>query len=585
MAGALSAPGPGRLAAADAVVRADPTVTIGHGDDAEKVDVVPGPRLPAAAVERAAGDPGVARAIGDVAFARGCLRRPRRRAARRRRRSRAGPRLAERRADAVPPDGRAGAGRPARRRRRRTPRRSRRDVAADRDARRRGELPRHRPRRRPGEPRRRPGRAVLRRRRPRRRCRARPGASTRSASSPQPGVAAARCARGCSAHGPEVEVLDRDHGADADAGDPTGRRPHGAGRDLRRDGRDRRRRRAVRRRRHVRARDRPAPARDRRAACPRRDAAPGAAPDRGRGADRCRWRRARSACWPAGRSRRAIVGVLADHGVAPRGFEPGHSWVPLVAALGRGIGIAQLAVVAAARRAGRVRPSRGAARGGDRARPSRLHADAHGVLAASAGGSRWRSSSRARRRSAFSILGGILLATGTALLGRVAARPAGGRCCRGRCGCWVRPGCSRARAWRPTAGARAALATPIVLIAMLVGTQGVLQASSQQTRERVTAARVTADHVVVGHDGAPLPAGTAARLARLPGVDAAAGVLPTRSSCSTRASAGTRRGRRPGSRCADAARAARPPRHERHAARRARLGRRGQQRRRDARAT
>ena len=43
----------------------------------------------------------------------------------------------------------------------------------------------------------------------------------------------------------------------------------------------------------------------------------------------------------------------------------------------------------------------------------------------------------------------------------------------------------------------------------------------------MTAARVTADHVVVGRDGAPLPAGTAAQLARLPGVDAAAGMLET----------------------------------------------------------
>ena len=69
MAGALSAPGPGRLAAADAVVRADPTVTIGHGDDAEKVDVVPGAAAPPAAVERAPelrASPGP---IGDVAFA------------------------------------------------------------------------------------------------------------------------------------------------------------------------------------------------------------------------------------------------------------------------------------------------------------------------------------------------------------------------------------------------------------------------------------------------------------------------------------------------------------------------------------
>ena len=47
MAGALGPPGAGRLAAADAVVRADPTVTIGHGEDAEGIDVIPGPRLPA----------------------------------------------------------------------------------------------------------------------------------------------------------------------------------------------------------------------------------------------------------------------------------------------------------------------------------------------------------------------------------------------------------------------------------------------------------------------------------------------------------------------------------------------------------
>ena len=50
MAGALGPPGAGRFAAADAVVRADPTVTIGRGEDAEDVDVIPGPRLPAAAV-------------------------------------------------------------------------------------------------------------------------------------------------------------------------------------------------------------------------------------------------------------------------------------------------------------------------------------------------------------------------------------------------------------------------------------------------------------------------------------------------------------------------------------------------------
>ena len=47
MAAALAPPGAGRLAAIDAIVRADPTVTIGRGEDAEGIDVVPGPRLPA----------------------------------------------------------------------------------------------------------------------------------------------------------------------------------------------------------------------------------------------------------------------------------------------------------------------------------------------------------------------------------------------------------------------------------------------------------------------------------------------------------------------------------------------------------
>src|SRR4051812_8008550 len=71
MAGALGPPGAGRLAAADAVVRADPTVTIGHGEDADSAAVVPAPRLPMAMVEDAAAVPGVARAVGDLAFPAG----------------------------------------------------------------------------------------------------------------------------------------------------------------------------------------------------------------------------------------------------------------------------------------------------------------------------------------------------------------------------------------------------------------------------------------------------------------------------------------------------------------------------------
>ena len=127
--------------------------------------------------------------------------------------------------------------------------------------------------------------------------------------------------------------------------------------------------------------------------------------------------------------------------------------------------------------------------------------------------------------AAFAILGAMLSATGVALLGRwLLGVPAAVLA-------WPLPlgapgllaGTSlAANRWRT-----AALATPIVLIAMLVATQGVLQASDQSDTERVTADRVTADHVVVGADGAPLPTGTAAQLARLPGVDSATGTLPT----------------------------------------------------------
>jgi len=68
MATGLGAPGPGRFAAADAVVRAPATVTIGHGDGADTVGLQRPARLPAAALGRVAAVPGVASAVGDVSF-------------------------------------------------------------------------------------------------------------------------------------------------------------------------------------------------------------------------------------------------------------------------------------------------------------------------------------------------------------------------------------------------------------------------------------------------------------------------------------------------------------------------------------
>ena len=229
----------------------------------------------------------------------------------------------------------------------------------------------------------------------------------------------------------------------------------------------------------------------------------------------------------------AIASAVVDHGVAPHGFAPGRLLDP-------------------ARRRARPRhrhrparrrrrraprrpgpPGRGAARGrdrapapGDRARPRRARC--------LGGGAAMALLFSGEAAGAFAILGAMLLATGVALLGRwllglpaaALARPLR------RLGA---PGLLAGTSLTANRWRSAALATPIVLVAMLVGTQGVLQDSDERDTERVTAARVTAEHVVVGRDGAPLPAGTArgspgCRASRRP-----RGRCRPRCSCSTRA--------------------------------------------------
>ena len=69
MATALGAPGPGRFASADAVVRADPTVRLGHGDNVDKIDVPRSALLASSAVGQVQRIPGVRSAVGDVSFA------------------------------------------------------------------------------------------------------------------------------------------------------------------------------------------------------------------------------------------------------------------------------------------------------------------------------------------------------------------------------------------------------------------------------------------------------------------------------------------------------------------------------------
>ena len=86
----------------------------------------------------------------------------------------------------------------------------------------------------------------------------------------------------------------------------------------------------------------------------------------------------------------AIVSILAEHGTVPAGFGPGSSWIPLVAAFGGGILVAQVAVFAAARRAGRTRPAEALREAAiERARPGILQL-LDGPGAALGAASRWR---------------------------------------------------------------------------------------------------------------------------------------------------------------------------------------------------
>ena len=378
MAGALSAPGPGRLAAADVVLRA-------RGDRHPR----PGrrrrgrPGRPGAATACRGGRPRCRGARSGACRRRRRLRRGRVGCpwtARRRgwRRAPARPRLGQRRADPVPAERRPRAHRSPRRRRRRTPRRAGRAGRPGRHAR--------------------AARATYRvtgvadgrasRDRGQAACSSPPRTAEALSGTPervnaigvvaQPGTSpSALRTRLRAAMGPGVDVLDAGHGADADAGDPQAT-----------DREDliaifgvmggiagaialfvvagtfalaiaqRRRETAVLR-------------------------ALGATPRQVRrllSAEALILSVAASALGllAGGPLAHAIVGVLADHGVAPDGFEPGA----LVDPAGRRPGRRHRHRAA---RRGRGRaprrprtPERGAARGRDRARPPRLDADAHG---------------------------------------------------------------------------------------------------------------------------------------------------------------------------------------------------------------
>src|SRR3954469_15815994 len=524
MAGALGPPGRGRPGASDAVVRAAPRLPIGHGGDAGHLAVIPGPRLPAATVERVAAVPGVARATGDIAFPAGAWDGRGRHVA-------GGP------ADRLIGHGwdsaaltpyHLTAGRPPG---------GPRDVVADvRMGTRVG--------------------ATLRIVTPTGGSRYRvsgladahgagdasqaavfftpaiaaslsgaPGEIDAVGVTAEPGTSAA-VLRGRLKErlGSGIDVLDRRHAADADAGDPAAADRAGLIAIFGALGgiagavalfvvagtfglaiAQRRRETAVLR-------------------------ALGASPRQIRrliaGEALLVSLIGGALGVVAGRPlANLIVDALADRGEVGPAFAPADSIVPLVAALAMGVLIAQLAVFAAARRAGRIPPA-AALRGGaiEHGRPGLIPGLAG--VACLAGGAAVSLLFSGVWAMAFAVLGGILLALGTGILGRwllgiPAALLAAPLRRLGASGLLAGSGLAANR-WRT-----AALATPIVLVTMLAAIQGIVEFSNQQHTEEVAGLRVKAPHVVVGANGAPLPGGTAAAVAELGGVGAVSAVVPT----------------------------------------------------------
>src|SRR3954447_5905131 len=524
MAGALGAPRSGGLAATKAGVRAHHTMTIGHGDDADNLDAFPGPRLPAATVERVATVPGVARAAGDIAFPAGAWDAQGHHVA-------AGPadRLVGHGWDsaALTPYRLTAGGPPG----------GPSDVVADvRTGTRVG--------------------AALRIVTPAGGSRYRVSGladahgagdasqaamfftSARAASlsgapgkvnavgvTADPGTSAAMLrSRLKERLGSKIDVLDPRHAADADAGDPTAADRAGLIAIFGALGAiagavalfvvagtfglaiaQRRRETAVLR-------------------------ALGASPRQIRrliaGEALLVSLVAGALGVVAGRPlAHLIVDVLADRGEVAPAFAPAHSIVPLAAALGMGVLISQRAVFAAARRAGRIPPA-------DALREVAIEHPHPGFtrvvsgVACLAGGAAMSTLFSGYWAMAFAVLGGILLTIGTGLLGRwllgtpaaVLAAPLRRL---GASGLLAGTGLAANR-WRT-----ASLATPIVLVVMLAGIQGIVESSNQGHTENVTRMRVHAPHVLVGAHDAPLPLRTAAAVAKLGGVDAVTAVVPT----------------------------------------------------------
>ncbi|MBV9001971.1 MAG: FtsX-like permease family protein [Solirubrobacterales bacterium] len=215
--------------------------------------------------------------------------------------------------------------------------------------------------------------------------------------------------------------------------------------------------------------------------------------------------------------------ALTAVGLAPDGFVITPSWIPYSIAVGVGVVVAVLATLLAARRALSVRPGEALVESAMPARRLGVVRALLGILAL--GGGLTLVIALSSSALAFATLAAFAFMIGVALLGPVLIG---------------RPAAFAARALLPAGGAgflagsgvRAgrfrvgALGAAVALVVALTGTQALSIATTQRTTQRATAERVRAEYVVVPAAGGGLPPALATAAARLPGVTAT-GVLST----------------------------------------------------------
>ncbi|MGK5637696.1 FtsX-like permease family protein [Streptomyces sp. URMC 126] len=222
-------------------------------------------------------------------------------------------------------------------------------------------------------------------------------------------------------------------------------------------------------------------------------------------------------------------GELADRGALPDGVRLDVGPIPLTVAVGTTLLSALLAGYAAARRSARLRPSQALGEAAvERVRPGwvrtplGLAALVGGtVLAGVAAGLDGENAAN----TALGVVMCFLLAV--ALLGPLVAR-----FCATVFGLPLRSGAAGAAGSlaadnsRAQAHRLASAITPIVMVTAFCGTLVFLQSTISHVADRNVRDGVVADHVLAA-TGPGLPATTAERAARVPGVDTAVGVLRT----------------------------------------------------------